>query len=102
MATCHRPSLLLQVNREAKQAALDFYRVHIPCNDNSRIITAQTPRCIYLNPKFDILHIKTEGTSRNFVDFVHDVKAYDPQGYGISNLAVGDQEQNHLILPSGI
>jgi len=102
VTTKHRLSLLLQINREARQVALDFYRVHIRCSYNRCNNIGQPPQCIYLNPDLDILHIKAEGTSKNFADFIHDIRAYDPQGRGISNLAIGDQEQNQIVLPLGI
>ncbi|MCJ1246588.1 hypothetical protein MMC30_003797 [Trapelia coarctata] len=95
----HRLSPLLRVSHESRQAVLEFYRVHIPCDFN----THGERRCLYLNPEFDFLYIKPEGAPEILVDVVHDVKAYDPLGFGILNMVVTDDipyfRPNELKLP---
>lgn len=98
VTTNHRLTPLFWVNRQARQAALEFYRVHISYDFN-----AYGERlCLYLNPEFDILHVRPEGAPGILVDFVHDVKAYDPLGLGILNMAIGTGKPRSLSLPMGM
>ncbi|RSM04604.1 hypothetical protein CEP52_006767 [Fusarium oligoseptatum] len=82
-------SKLLRVNKEARGAALSFYRVHLPCwltkgASRSDDLVSGT---IYFNPEYDFLHIKQE--SMDMMDFFYDLKfKYDPQHIGIRNLAL--------------
>ena len=98
ITTCHRLHPLFQVCHESRQAALQFYRVHIP----SDFSTHGNQRCIYLNPEFDFLHIKQQDAPHLLVDFVHDLKAYDPLGIGILNIGIGDNGSYELELPTGM
>ncbi|UPK95945.1 hypothetical protein LCI18_006880 [Fusarium solani-melongenae] len=81
-------SKLLRVNKDARGAALSFYRVHIPCwltkgASRSDDLVSGT---IYFNPEYDFLHVKQE--SMDMIDFFYDLKfKYDPQHIGIRNLA---------------
>jgi len=98
-------SKLLRVNREARQAALEFCRIHIPCillstrdllnhlkagdrgyPDQS---VAQTPpQPLYLNPEHDILFLKAHPPAQQtLVSFIHDLCAYDPRGTGLLRVA---------------
>ena len=101
ITTDHRLTPLLQVNRQSRQAALEFYRVHIPYYQDN--LDHKPQQHLYLNPEFDVLHIKAYGTRDDFtdviVDFLHDAKAYDVQGHGIRNLAIGHSVQPELIVP---
>ncbi|KAJ4328954.1 hypothetical protein N0V84_000525 [Fusarium piperis] len=82
-------SKLLRVSRDARAAALSFYRVHIPC-----WLTKRTSRsdCLvsgttYFNPEYDFFHVRQE--SMDMVDFFYDLKfKYDPLHIGIRNLAL--------------
>ena len=85
-------SPLFQVNSEARQLALEFYRVHLPFPQKD------SDHILYLNPDYDVLYIwPTFGenhpmlTPRSvrpvavLIDFLHDVRAYDPDGKGFVN-----------------
>ena len=97
ITTHHLLTPLLCVSRESRQAALDFYRVHIPY-DRKRYGEG---RCIYFNPEFDFLHVRPKGTPEILADFVHDFKAYDPRGAGIFNIGIGGGTPHELELPMG-
>lgn len=86
---------LLRVSSESRQAALDFYRVHVPFDRNSG-----EGHC-YLNPEFDFIHIHPNGPSEVLAHFIHDFKAYDPKGVGILNLGIGTGRPRELDLPMG-
>ena len=91
----HRLSPLLGVSHQSRKAALNFYRVQIPYKYGER-------RCLRLNPEFDFIQIELLGPPEILVDFVHDVKAYDPSGIGILNIGIGDAgdgEDDGLQLP---
>lgn len=85
-------SKLFRVNSEARQAALSFYRVQIPCHffkvngkkDNS------TPMIFYFNPEYDILKFSLRNASTDAgIHFLYHLKyTYDPQGVGVLKLAV--------------
>lgn len=97
----HLFSKLLRVNREARQAALEFYRVHIPCNIRStNMYLKPTPSILYINPEHDFIHLTGDsggsGDTKSFVDFIHDLKAYDPKNTGLLNLALEANEVTTL------
>jgi len=96
-------SKLLRVNRESRQAALEFYRLHIPCY--FRRTDAYSKRAVratlYFNPEYDIWHLDADGpaahfTEHVFVDFLYDFKAYDPRGIGLLNLALASDAMIQL------
>ncbi|KAJ5194792.1 uncharacterized protein N7498_008230 [Penicillium cinerascens] len=84
-------SKLLRVNSEARQAALSFYRVHIPCqfftSDREHVPTTMT---FYFNPEYDMLRFFFRNTvSDAFIHFLYHLKhTYDPQRAGLLRLAV--------------
>ena len=83
----HRRTSLFWVNHEARQAALKFYRIRIPCD----IETCEEKRLLlYLNPEFDFLQIFPDIVPNNLVHFIYDLKAYDPLGVGVVNLGIHD------------
>ncbi|KAI9658414.1 MAG: hypothetical protein M1821_002547 [Bathelium mastoideum] len=94
-------SKLLHVNSESRKAALSFYRVHIPCHLKAstgktslpQVETGRSTEAIfYFNPEYDFLHLSTRRPAEHtFVDFLHDLKAHDPRGVGLLNLALGVQ-----------
>ncbi|KAF4634122.1 hypothetical protein G7Y89_g3977 [Cudoniella acicularis] len=92
ITTDHRPSPLLQVCHQSRQATLEVYRIRIPIDFH----TYGEERCIYLSPELDFWHIQAEGSPDIQADFFHDAKAYDPAGLGIVNLVIG----NNLLDPS--
>jgi hypothetical protein len=79
-------SPLLWVNSEARQAALGFYRVHLPFPRQAG------GQVLYLNPEHDVIYVRPEyppPTVRLRIrpdtvlpDFLHDVRAYDPKDQG--------------------
>ena len=77
-------SPLLWVSREARQAALSFYRVHLP------FFGLQRNRVLYLNPAYDVVSVQLRREEHGaafhpyvvLADFLHDVKAYDRKGQG--------------------
>ncbi|TGJ81610.1 hypothetical protein E0Z10_g7152 [Xylaria hypoxylon] len=90
-------SKLLRVNSEARQAALNFYRVHIPC----RLVVGEKEEnggILPLNPEFDILSIHPvfRDRDRGFVHFLYDMRAYDIQNIGLLNLALDGNGVNFL------
>ena len=93
--TNHRLSSLLHVSHESRQATLEFYRVHIPYGFDSQ----GDQKVLYFNPEFDFLHIRPLDAAEDFVDLVHDFKAYDPLGLGILNMVFGNCCPYDLSLP---
>ena len=75
-------SPLLWVSREARRAALAFYRVQLP------FFGLQRDRVLYLNPAYDVISIQPQWESGRAVshimlaDLLHDIKAYDRKGQG--------------------
>ena len=83
---------LLTVNREAKQVVLNFYRIQMPAHSTSaryRIPPGYGGlKTLYINPEHDVLQISAqEPVSRTLIDFLWDLKAYDPKGVGLLKLA---------------
>lgn len=80
-------SKFLYVNREARGVALGFYRVHMP-------VYLTGPTCsqrstFYFNPEHDFLHITADAPVKDtLIDFLWDLKAYDPKDIGLLKLAV--------------
>ncbi|RSL42920.1 hypothetical protein CEP54_015296 [Fusarium duplospermum] len=89
-------SKLLRVNKEARDAVLSFYRVHLPCwltrgaSRNDDLVSGT----IFFNPEYDFLHVKQE--RMDMIDFFYDLKfKYDPQHIGIRNLALCRRTLGH-------
>lgn len=81
---------LLRVNSEARQAVLGFYRIHIPCY-SAKSGTGEDPtrETLHINPEHDVLQIRADAPVRqSLIDFLWDLKAYDPRGVGLLKLAV--------------
>ncbi|RYP70691.1 hypothetical protein DL771_005295 [Monosporascus sp. 5C6A] len=88
-------SKLFRVSRESRDAALSFYRVHLPCwlIKGARRDDAMKPGIFYFNPEHDFLYIRIDPFTGNdavqFVDFLHDFKTiHDPRYVGLLNLAI--------------
>lgn len=80
-------SKFLSVNHESRQVALAFYRVRIPVYLTGPTSTQRTT--MLFNPEHDILHIEAEApVQETLVDFLWDLKAYDPKDVGLLKLAV--------------
>lgn len=85
---------LLEVCHEARQAALDFLRVRLPCHTRSQLAqfhgTAEPARpiVIYLNPEWDFLFITRYGSGKFLADFLHDFRAHDPKSRGVQHLVL--------------
>ncbi|KAL8381124.1 hypothetical protein RB595_005418 [Gaeumannomyces hyphopodioides] len=94
---CHYGSSLsplLSVSSEARKAALDFYRVHLPLSYPDHPDEDKHP-CLYMNPEHDVLAPIEfqDDTVRhwrpwNMASFLHDVRAYDPKDVGVVRLAL--------------
>lgn len=84
---------LLSVNREARQVVLDFYRIHVPafCAGNHRPHEGPCygeKMTLRINPEHDVLQILAEEpVKRTLIDFLWDLKAYDPKGVGLLKMA---------------
>ncbi|KAI0412977.1 hypothetical protein F5X98DRAFT_353385 [Xylaria grammica] len=94
-------SKLLRVSSEARAAALQFYRVHLP--SHFKLCDKGGHGTLFLNPEFDTVHIKPGREIHNFVDLLHDLRAYDPLDVGLRNLAVDNNNVLNLLrvdLPS--
>jgi hypothetical protein len=90
-------SKLLRINRESREVALRFYRVHIPCYLQTSDGVERTLRTtLYFNPEFDFMHLKSWREESPFIDFLHDLKAYDPQNVGLLNLALDTNTMSRL------
>ncbi|TVY84067.1 hypothetical protein LSUE1_G000822 [Lachnellula suecica] len=88
---CKILSKLLHVNRESRDVALRFYRVHMPCyfptSEGGTPGTAKST--LYVNPEYDFMFLRIKQPPENtFVDFVNDFKAHDPKAVGLLNLAL--------------
>ncbi|KAI8962392.1 hypothetical protein F5Y11DRAFT_193051 [Daldinia sp. FL1419] len=88
-------SKLFRVNRESRDAASSFYRVHVPCWLFQETIwdDGLKPNIFYFNPENDFLYIKTDPWETNdtglIVEFLHDLKkTHDPRQVGLLNLAL--------------
>lgn len=88
-------SKLLRVSREARQAALQFYRVHLPCR--FRLGATESFGTLHLNPEFDILRVKAESAGHDLVHFLHDVRAHDILRRGLLNVALDVNVINRLV-----
>ena len=102
----HAYSGLLWVNKEARNEALRFYRVHIPCEFNGTEVSE--PGVLYFNPETDLLQIHSEyPTKETLVQFFHDLKRlHDPRQVGLLNLALDvnglSGHDLHLLHPSDL
>lgn len=118
-------SPLFSVNRESRRVALDKYRLQIPC---SLVVSCFVPclysdgihSCgtkvnrrltLYLNPDRDFVLLSSKngfrgsvlvGRDHNILDFLHDVRANDPRGQGITNLALECENVRRMCGLSGL
>jgi hypothetical protein len=90
---------LLRINRESREVALRFYRVYIPCYLQTHMEGwgRSTATMLYVNPEHEIIHLDYSSGSQSlpFIDFIHDIKAYDPLDIGLINLAL---DTNSMIV----
>ncbi|KAI1813113.1 hypothetical protein GGS20DRAFT_586810 [Poronia punctata] len=79
-------SKLLRVNRDARMAALIFYRVHLPCK--AWVGCSRTEAMtLHINPEYDILYLVTSAGA-SLLPFIHFLKTLDPKQVGLLNLAL--------------
>ncbi|KAK7698792.1 hypothetical protein SLS64_012143 [Diaporthe eres] len=85
---------LLSVNREARQVVLKFYRIQMPAICGQSHYGKPIPHCygerttLHINPEHDVVQIQAEEPVReSLIDFLWDMKAYDPKGVGLLRLA---------------
>lgn len=80
-------SKLMRVNSEARNVALAFYRIHIPVYITGQTYTERST--LYFNPEYDFLHIRADApVKETLIDFLWDLRAYDPKGVGLKRLGV--------------
>ena len=81
-------SKLLRVSSEAREEALRFCRVHIPCH--FRRGDSIAPGILYFNPEHDFLQIFSEPPIQDtLIRFCYDLKRIrDPRHVGLLNVAV--------------
>lgn len=85
---------LLAVCHEARQVALAFFRVRLPCHTRSQLAQWRgtdepaRPMTVYLNPEWDFLFITRYGSGKFLVDFLHDFRAHDPRSRGLQHLVL--------------
>lgn len=92
-------SKLLSVNHEARDVAVAFYRVRIPCTltraSPKQAIAAvsavqQEHDTLPINPEYDVLQLSVSFSPDITIvqDFLRSLKALDPRGIGLRNLAI--------------
>ena len=85
----HLLSKLLRVNRESREEALKFFRVHIPCSFRATRKGPTGYGALHINPEWDFLHISAEWPAKDtLVSFLYHLKTiHDPRHIGLLNLA---------------
>lgn len=82
----------LRVNIEAREAALGFYRVHVPCRFTGEAEgeVKTSPGILHFNPEYTVLQIHPQLPVKDtLVDFLYRLKTvYDPRRVGLLNPAV--------------
>lgn len=86
-------SKLLRVNRDARDAALSFYKVHLSCrlakDDEKLDNLGSVAGALYINPAFDFLQL-TGDVDQHAPPFLHHFKTVvDPSRRGVRKLALG-------------
>lgn len=82
-------SKFLRVNKEAREVALAFYRVHMPFSLKAPGAVRDEETTLYLNPEHDVLHLSAKApVKETLIDFFWDMKAYDPKGVGLVKMAI--------------
>lgn len=85
---------LLEVCHEARQAALAFLRVELPCHTRNQLARwhgtgePARPITVHLNPEWDFLFITRYGSGKFLADFLHDFRAHDPKTRGVQHLVL--------------
>ncbi|KAK8113364.1 hypothetical protein PG984_013890 [Apiospora sp. TS-2023a] len=84
-------SKLLRVNRDARDAALSFYKAHLSCRlakDGEKLDLGSVEGALYINPDFDFIQL-TGDMDNNAAPFLHHFKTVvDPSRRGVRNLAL--------------
>ncbi|GKT42441.1 uncharacterized protein ColSpa_02622 [Colletotrichum spaethianum] len=88
------PENIMVVNKEARETVLAFYAVRIPCHLKPSVETKSKVRpkrsILRLNMDWDYVRVSAENAPLLFFDFLHDLRAYDPQGSGLRHLVIED------------
>jgi hypothetical protein len=84
-------SKFLRINRESRDEALRFHRVHIPCNftlDDVHNARDGILGTLYFNPEYDSLRVFSEVNFKHTViEFLYHLKTtYDPKRVGLLKL----------------
>lgn len=80
-------SPLFGVSSEARQIALEFYRVRVPVR---QCLSLSSGRDLRLNPEYDVVFLKWAYRSYLIAYILHDIKAHDPQDVGVVHLALNE------------
>lgn len=96
----HLLSKLLRVNKESREEALMFFRVHIPCSFRATKKGPMGHGTLHINPEWDFLHISAEWPPKDtLVGFLYHLKTiHDPRHVGLLNLAVDRNGLNGFCL----
>lgn len=85
-------SKLLRVNKESREEALMFHRVHLPCRFTGGAMRdgSNGHGTLHFNPEWDFLYIGAEWPAKDtLVTFLYHLKTiHDPRHVGLLNLAV--------------
>lgn len=100
--SCNIVSKILRVSREARQAALRFYRIRIPCQLDRKDGKGQVDAIFYFNPEMDILWMNNSAFGAyHFVNFLHHLRTADPLKIGLLNLCTTEHDLGCLSYFSG-
>ncbi|KAJ3555097.1 hypothetical protein NPX13_g10431 [Xylaria arbuscula] len=88
-------SKLLRVNREARNAALRHYRVHLPCSFNTAA-TGTVQGTLFLNPELDILHIDPIYDVFDTIRLICELWTRDSLRVGLLNIALDKYTTTNL------
>ncbi|KAF9879443.1 hypothetical protein CkaCkLH20_02986 [Colletotrichum karsti] len=81
---------IVRVNRESRAATMAFYAVKLPCYLDS---TDSQKTNISLNLAWDYIRILAGPPWKlSFIDFIHDLRAYDPEGVGVRHLVIDESD----------
>lgn len=107
---CQLLSKFLRVNRESREEALMFHRVHLPCEFSTGLTGEENTGhgVFHFNPEYDVLRISPGWPIRDtLLDFLYHLKKFhDPHHVGLLNLAVDGNGLSghdlHMLQPSDI
>jgi hypothetical protein len=81
-------SKLLRVNSEARNVALAFYRVRLPCVLRRPHLAGSCIGILPFNPEYDVIWFEQLEHRIHFTDFISTIRMYDSRRIGLCNIAV--------------